>query len=236
MAYKKKAGNKKTSTYKKKPYTKKYNPNGAYQISRVKKGLDVPGLLVANNNMATNTGVTLLNGCTPGTQSSQRVGRKIAIASINIDGYIRAHLSTDDAALIPSYNSRLVLVWDKQPNGTIPVKSDIFSSKVTTTGVETGLYIAGVAYKNMQRFQVLWDKRLTYNAGTFGFNDSGLAVVTIDIRIKKFLKVNLQTNYQGDDDGIGSIASGALFLIHMTPDDEQEVTYNFMSRIRYYDQ
>ena len=101
-------------------------PIGARSVTKgVDSILTEPALV---SNMANATNVYPLNLIQAGTGSWNRVGRVLNMKSIRIRHNVRFSLSATVANSI-SRSFRYLIVYDKQPNGTLPIKSDTIQYK-----------------------------------------------------------------------------------------------------------
>lgn len=140
--------------------------------------------------IAASGSITLLNGVVQGTDANQRIGRKVTWESVLVRFVCRPNATTP---LNSAY--RIMLVVDKQANGAAPNITDIF---------ETATFASPNAMANRARFVTLWDKK--------GVITTSNEAVTIE---ELFLRKKFQTIYSGTAATIGSIASGALYLVLM---------------------
>lgn len=161
-----------------------------------KKAVDVDPA----NYVADTTGsVTLLNGIATGTDFTDRIGRKVALKSL----FIRGRICNIDNNIGPTV-ARLIVVYDMQTNGAAPSVTDILKSATSQ---------AQLNLNNRDRFKVIVDKQWglgqivdtatqTYAAGQD----------TYPIRIFRKLP-NLDQQFQGTTAAVGSIATGALWMV-----------------------
>lgn len=239
-------------------------PSALRQGARnVKKGMDtaIAGQ-TSDSNMSSNTGIYVLNMLVAGTGSWNRIGRIIDMKSIRL----RLKLScawdlspyesgNPDVATPPNFldsrSCRLVLVYDRQPNGTLPLKSDIFQYK-TAMGQETGDWNAMLAFDNMERFTILRDETFTFEAPPinqiYQFDTNGQQIqtgypkVNIERTVDIYQRLNHRTNYKAESSNpsYADISSGALYLINMCePDvssDSPDIVVTGVARLRYLDQ
>lgn len=133
--------------------------------------------------------ITLLNGVIQGTDANQRVGRKAIWKSF----LIRLVLSLNGTTPATS-TYRIMLVVDKQANAAAPAIGDILATTDFTA-------VNNLA--NRARFVVLWDRKGTCAVG----GDNAMVVEEL------FLRKDLTTIYSGTAATIGSIASGAVYLV-----------------------
>jgi len=146
-----------------------------------------------------NGAIVLLNGCIQGTDSNQRVGRKIEMTSVSMDLIVGGGtITAANYALNNTDKIRVALVYDKQPNAGAVTYGDIY----TSTGVNTAaMSVRNV--NNLDRFDVLkvWDECVS----TEGPNG---------IVFKDYIKMNLDTRYDSSNAGtIADIISGAMLLV-----------------------
>lgn len=143
--------------------------------------------------------VTCLNLTAVGDDNTNRDGRQIINKSIHIQGL----LQPSDDSTSPNL-SRMLIVWDSQPNGAIATITDILvaSTSVSSTNLN-----------NRERFRILKDLRLsqgkvdTTATSTFSNSDNTYCV-------NEFIKLNdLKTTYSGTTAVIASIATGALLMV-----------------------
>lgn len=135
-----------------------------------------------------NPSITLLNGLVPGSGANERVGRKITIKSIQVQGYVGTG-ANDDV-------TRLSLVVDTQANATAPNFADIYTSSNPAALREIN---------NMPRFKVLWDSGPLSQVVT---SDSEL--ITFDA----YKRVNVGVQYNAGVAGtVADIQTNAVYLV-----------------------
>ncbi|AXQ66153.1 MAG: coat protein [Cressdnaviricota sp.] len=157
--------------------------------------------------------ITLLNGTATGTDFTNRIGREILMKSI----YLRltAYNGTDQDASL-----RIMLVYDKQPNGATPAITDI----LTASDI-----ISPNNLNNKDRFTTISDKvRKISTASDRGFWH------------KKYKYIQYNTQYSGTTNVINSIASGALWLvlipiINSTGASTANFVVGYTNRVRFVD-
>lgn len=230
-----------------------YN-QASYLIARsIKKGVDsyfasgatAPDFNTTNivTDMSNNSFIFPVNLIQAGAGSWQRIGRVVNMKSIRVNGWFT--LSYDNAQNDNWYSRavRMLIIYDKQPNGTLPIKSDIIGYK-NQAGTEAGNYTALLNYDNMQRFTVIRDMQmpLTWTAVTPTDNTSEAATVTMKCHVDQYAKIGLETTYKAESNPavIGDISTGALYVIFMTDYSTDTLNPNLyftgVSRLRYTDQ
>lgn len=182
-------------------------------------GLPLPSLPPTGSEPAAAfTGITELNCVQQGATAYNRIGTKIQIKSI----YFNCLLSLMGSA--PTSNScRLMLVYDRQPNGAFPALSSILSDNISSAPNFT----CGVNMANRSRFVILRDQY-------FAFNQNGVTIQPVSM----FVKTKLETQFASNAGNIGDINTGALFLVAMAITNSAVCSiqaYHAHSRIRYFD-
>jgi len=165
------------------------------------------------------TGITCLNEVQQGATSFNRIGAKILIKSVDF----RTTLFHGGSGPTAQY-ARLMLVWDKQPNGAFPAFADILSDNISTApALSSGLNMA-----NKDRFTILRNQTFACDvAGSSGAQE-----------VKWFVKTRIETMYKANTGAIGDITTGAIYFVAVSG-GSGAVNYitlqHTQSRIRYYD-
>lgn len=235
----------------------------------VKKGMDTEINAVAIDYATNNTShVYPLNLLAAGTGSWNRIGRLVQMKSLRIkiratcDWNVPPYQTGDPSSALPmnrldSRHLRMVIVYDKQPNGSLPQKGEIFQYK-TNDGTETGYWNGFLSYDNMERFKILRDEVITFDvppipyAQQLPIGASGLGAletiqyqyppIQVERMLDVYLKLNLKTNFKSESQvpTIADIATGALYVVFMTDNNAQDfapvVVADGVARLRYLDQ
>jgi len=172
------------------------------------------GAAGANTLVLDTTGrIQPVNLIASGSGFNNRIGRKIEMQSLHLHGVV---VQTGTATTTTDY-TRIVVVYDRQTNGAIPVLQDIFTNYSQTSSTSSSVF-SDLNPDERERFQILADYRLvlpaTTAAGTTGASD-GLQPT---FNVNRFIKLNgASTIYKGDTSPsvIGDIATGALYIITM---------------------
>lgn len=204
-----------------------------------KKGMDTslaltPVLATTNTNGSAFT----LNLVEPGNGSYNRVGRKIFNKSVRLTGLAELEIDVNASSNTYEDNLRMVVVWDKQPSGSLPVFSDIFGN-TAQDGTETSSVYSAPSYDNMGRFQVLRDKIIPLRHGAGSTAASGFYM---RCHFDEYIKLgNRTTVYSGQSSPctIADISSGALYVFFRA--ERYEATFHVVAvvdawaRLRYTD-
>jgi len=224
--------------YKRKTYRRSAHLSARGFIPRILNTSELKSVDVAANSLkfdSTGTQV-LLNGVASGSAFYQRVGRKICMKSLYITGTITPF--TSGATAISQSYCRVIVVYDSQANGVAPTWANVIQS-YTAGGTPSNGVLDQFNLDNRERFRILADRRWDMP----GF--SGTAVTTVpsgnsssDQVVKMFIKLrNLEVQFSADTAGIGSIATGSIYILSLS-DYAPATNYYLMSytaRIRYSD-
>lgn len=166
-----------------------------------------------------NVNMRLLNGVVEGAADYQRVGTRCEFTSIQLR--LGIYLRNGTAAITQPLRGRLLLVYDRQPNGSKPNISEIITSRQFDGGTNTDAY-SMVNMANRDRFMILREYNFVFSPTDTGSHyKSPLAnVPEIDVTERKNyqiedyvkLKGGLGTQYKGATGAIGDIATGAFYL------------------------
>lgn len=128
----------------------------------------------------------LVNGVATGTDFNSRIGREILMHSL----YMRLTYSN---TVDQTAGLRIMLVYDKQPNGVLPNITDV----ITTADLMSPNNL-----NNKDRFITISDKiRYINTAGERGAFH------------QKYKKLRVSTTFSGTTAAIGSISTGAVYVI-----------------------
>lgn len=227
------------------PYAKRqktYQSNvlrGALRLASIQrkpelKCVDVnnSGASPAFNLISTTSSVSLLNACAVGAEVYQRVGRKIMMQSLHVRGWITQNQAK---AAIPDF-CRIMVVYDRQPALTGP---PALLQSTDATGAVSSLSSDFTNIANFERFEVLADIQLDI-CGTSAVGGTASSTITDfkgEYRVNRYIKLkNLVAHY--DSAGVGTApVTGAIYLFTLgeTPAANAMYTFNYVTRLRYYD-
>lgn len=175
-------------------------------------------------SVATGT-IALLNGMAQGTTASTRIGRKICIKSVQVQGTIEA------GSTICLARTKVCLVYDKQSNGVAPSWQDVFDNS-TALGANSPQAMRNMS--NADRFTVLW----TDVQSVVGTETAGQVTDKSYLTIDHFRRCDLETHYNAGVAGtVADIQTGGLFLMMCSdePSGTSAPIGSFTVRIRYTD-
>lgn len=208
------------------------------------KSVDVVGPLgtnvVALFPMNTTPTIVALNLITPGSSAWNRIGRKCSMKSIHFQGWLQ---DTASQYAQPSFG-RIMIVYDKQPNGSLPTIQDILLSQANSAADSnvSSLY-SGLNLNNKERFEVIMDRRMAlpaYNTNTAAITGISPSCTVDYQHINVFHRLgNRETHYKADSSPgvIGDIATGSLFLVSFgnVPSGSEPYALSGTFRLRYTD-
>lgn len=199
------------------------------------KQVDTP---IATYTLNSTGQITPLNLIQIGSSFYNRTGRRVELKSIETKGFITAIRT-----IAGSEYCRIIIVYDKQTNGSPPTTSDILQT-TDQTGTNTTTSMSGINPNNIERFIIIKDMllflpSLTYNAGVIT-NAAPTDPITPTFNIEFFIKLEgLITQYKQDSSPsiTGDIATGGLFLLTLGNQASGSEGYNatLENRLIYYD-
>lgn len=140
--------------------------------------------------------LTLLNGCVQGSDSDQRIGRRIRLTAVSFDIELQVSATT-----LPGTYS-MYLIHDATPAGVAPTAVELFEDP-TNYATTTALNLA-----NTRRFKVLRHFRGPLTG------QSGAPTAHSQVIVKDYVKLNITTAFNAGVAGtIGDIETGALYLV-----------------------
>lgn len=184
---------------------------GVPRIKTEKKFVDLNDAVYTLNSTPQFTAINLIR---VGSGEFNRVGRRINMKYLYIQAVIKGlrTIAAEDEC-------RIMVVYDRQANGSTPVIADIVRSVAQDGTTTSSTTLDHLNLDNTHRFLVLMDHRvklpsISIAAGVetnIGIQDQGGFYT-----VKRFIKLrNLETQYKADSAPavIGDIATGALWFI-----------------------
>jgi len=164
------------------------------------------------------TGITELNCVQQGATAFNRIGTKIMIKSISLNACLSINGTQPNHVV-----SRVMLVYDRQPNGAFPLFSALLSDNISTAPS----FNSQVNMANRSRFVILRDQY-------FELSEGGQETLPI----KFFVKTKLETQFGANAGTIGDITTGAIYLVayaQYSGATNYITLHEIQSRIRYFD-
>lgn len=161
-----------------------------------KKVIDTP---LSNYDVFSAGSVTLISGCATGTDYTERIGRRTNITAIQLRG--RMQVDTTASSTVPQVG-RVMIVEDMQCNGTIAAITDILQ----TANVHSFNNL-----NNRERFKIHHDQLFEF--GVFSQTATQSYADNLMHHFEVYKPVNIPVVYEGTGNTIGSISSGAIYLV-----------------------
>lgn len=149
------------------------------------------------------TSVTLLNGIASGVESYNRVGARIDPYSV----YLNFQATNDSTTAGAWQWLRVALIWDRQPTGTLPTYSEIFKN-VNAAGTTSVVGLVGRNGETTDRFYTIANKELYLTPKDANSGGRWMQFGSIYKSLK-----GLKQQFKGTSAAIGSISTGALYLV-----------------------
>lgn len=189
------------------------------------KNVDAGNTLTINSGLSTWSIPQLLNGLSQGAGSDERIGRKVTLKSM-LFRYVFSVTGTPTAGTHTVAPIRIVLFYDKAPNGIAPIMTELF----TQSNINS---ITNLGYKD--RFIILRDWYPFEEIGYAPTWDNGFWSVAGS----KYIKLpNLDQQFVGTGNTIASIGTGAIYWSWVTTANTIVPTtsrIDVASRIRFTD-
>lgn len=185
-----------------------------------RKVIDFPNTTTAVN---TTGSVTLINPVSTGSDFTNRIGRRINMTSIALRGL----LSNDTVGPTEPQNCRIMLIQDLQTNGVIATIAEIFQAAQANSFMNLN---------NREKFKVIMDKQICL--GRFNATAGATLSPTPGCEIiNEYRKVNIPVFFEGPNADIGSISSGAIYLVTLgnSAAGVGDSNFTWSSRIRFVD-
>lgn len=151
--------------------------------------------------------LTLLNGCSRGTDITNRIGRNITMTSV----FIRGHIMSESASILsPSVNqigqlARCLIIYDMEALAGTPLITDVLKSATS---------YAQLNIDNRDRFTVLMDKQ--WYIGPVAVNSSSVCTVAdrTGWAFKKYIKLKHPVVFNNNNNGdFSDINTGGLWMV-----------------------
>lgn len=207
------------------------------------KSMDTPTQTAA---LSTTAVFKVVNNVQEGSSFYNRVGRKLSMKSLQIQGFLA--LSGTNAAATGVDFVRMIVFYDRQANGAAPTLADVLTS-YDNAGATTSTALDYINMNNRDRFSILADERITLPpVGINGATAASAVVAGVDplagdtqIQFKRFIKLRgLETQYKATSNPgvIGDISTGSLmvlFVANATAVANAAFNAYWTSRLRYSD-
>lgn len=174
-----------------------------------------------------------------GTGVSQRIGNKIALKSLRIRLALSA-IDNHEYDIISE--ARLMVVYDRQPNGVYPTMGNMLQLIKQDGTTAFGTEVSNINVSQLDRYVVLMDKILSLPPQTTGLTNANMVGVTQQSTfiIDEFIKLKrLETCFQSSNNPItiGDVQTGALYIVSLgnLAKDSEPYGWSGEMRLRFYD-
>jgi len=154
----------------------------------------------------------LINAIPDGTLFNQRNGEQITMRSLRLKMMLRSGNS--------SVRIRVLLVYDKQPNGVLMTEQQLFQN----VGTEFQVLVSPINHSLRKRYTILMDRLVNVNP-----------VQNPVVILSKRLRMNHKTRYTGPGIAIADIDRGSLYLVTkgMSAGGAASPVIDFSTRLRF---
>lgn len=170
----------------------------------------------------------LLSGIAVGGDANTRVGRRITMKSINMR-YILTCTAVPGGGpdgLEPN-RARIVLIYDKSPNGALPTITDIWDP--------TSSFTSMLDLNNADRFVIIADEMSEQVQGKAAQTVVGQAMASGTC----YRKINMEAVFSGTGGTIADVRTGAIYILvcgdATTTPTSGTYAVSALTRIRYTD-
>jgi len=210
-------------------------PPGSWQPTSAEiKAADIEEGTYVFRDPNTASNIILLNGVMTGSGFFNRVGSRIEMKNLHMNGFLGPN--TAATSTTPS-NLRMLIVYDRQPVGALPVISDILQDRNQVGTAITG-GLSHINLDNRDRFTILRDIRWVVPTVTAGVVTGVSTGVGEQWCINEFIKLKgLGTHYKSSSNPvtIADISTGALYACFVTETNDSDWVVETNFRLRYND-
>jgi len=183
--------------------------------------------------------VNCINLITIGSSQWNRIGRKVSLKSFRIRGFLNPTGNNSAGSSGGPIYSRMILLYDKQPNGALPVLADILLDQVSLAADSSStLVTSGINMNNRDRFEILMDQQFVVppcNTSTGAVVLGGLTATADLMHFDRFINLKgRETHYKADSSPavIGDVATGSLVMITFGNCTAATEPYQLLASIR----
>lgn len=234
--------NKRRSRKKRRMYGRKYKNNPQYNTlnKKIKKIENKIELLHEDSIFATTVGNDgadrlLLNGITQGQTDITRVGNEVTATSLQF----RGRFETNSGLIVPTC-VRVIIFWDRQANGAIPItlaSSTPSDMALLDNTITTDPLLMPYNYTTIDRYRVLYDKVFVMNPQVVAGTEAGAtdAVIAVTKYFKGKIKLNRRIKFDTTGSTVASITTNALWAVFYSDVVTDEPALDFVARFYYKD-
>lgn len=182
-----------------------------------------------------------INAVSTGSGAWNRIGRRITLKSLYLQGFFTSNLASITTASI-AQNVRIMIIYDKQTNGANPAIGDVLRDQINNTGLDSSLVLqtSGMNMNNRDRFEIILDKRVmlpgcTAAGGPSLYNGNNQTETIQEFRSLKGREVQFRSDSVPST--VADIAAGSLIMITFgdRPNTASPFLFTFSCRLKYVD-
>lgn len=224
-----KFNNKRRNMKKKAPSNKTLNKKIKHIENNIME-LKFNDTFAASQNLTPAGGIFYLTDIAQGDTASDRTGNEIFPTSVQV----RIQFFSAEASVVTT-SMRVILFWDRQPNGANPVVVGASTTQsLLDTGVITDVMLAPRNFNTIERYKILQDHTYTINAQEKNIANTAYIVQSKYINLVQ--KLNRQVKYNNTSAAITAAVSNALHLVFYTdPTNANPGSVSIAARIYYRD-
>jgi len=185
-------------------------------IQKINRNVELKFVDVLQNQNVTETGgsLQLLNNVVEGDDQSTRNGDEISATSIQFRGYF-----TNDQSLTALLSTapviRLLVFWDRQPNGAAPtIGSTAALPGLLDNSVITDFTMAPYNRSVQKRYKVLYDRTFVMPEPGFSSTSSTpFNLPAVRMAFNKKISLNRVVKYDATGNGIADIDTNSLYSV-----------------------
>lgn len=170
-----------------------------------------------------------LNGIGQGDGESERDGRRVRLSHLMVNGFVNFD-DTDGAAPEGGHFVRILIVLDRQTNGTAMSPKDLLKDP-TSTNLDVSA-LRNLA--NIQRFSILRDITVGQHAPAVVWNGTKALSSEVNVPFHLSVPLNQTVHFEGNGATISQIQDYSLHLLAITSPGGSPAKINYISRVRFY--
>lgn len=217
---------KRASQYKKKKYSSSLAPTARMPATAVSSHMEVKciDVIVTNQDLQTGGALTpawiLLNPVQEGTNYCNRVGRKIELVNLQVNLRLLPSKMGTANATGAKQRARLVIIYDRQPNGANPASWGTVFTTIPGNGTATPSVDSAPNLDNRERFIVIRDYRWMLPAYSTDANGAVISPLTDQVNFsfnvndfsKKVRGLSTMYGSTANPVTIANVTTGAILL------------------------
>lgn len=210
-------------------------PAAAFQPTSAEiKAVDLAEQTYVFRDPNTTSNILLLNGIQTGSGFFNRVGSRIEMKNLQLNGFLgpQAGVSSTTPTQL-----RVMIVYDRQPTGALPVISDIIQDRDQTGAASTG-GLSHINLDNRDRFSIIRDMRWAMPTNTAGVLSGVPSGVGAEWTVNEFIKLKglgVHFKSSANPTTIADIATGALYACFIAETNDNRWVIEAGFRLRYDD-